>query len=120
MVGSGQLRVDYSYFTAAGIKPYSGTNAVLLRAEDNMWCVVADLNDDISDTIPYLFTRNLRVASLAELKGKVGDQLSGEPPFGHRGLVLIAKSGAARVLKPDMLWSNILHGATFTNRVLRP
>ena len=120
VVGSGQLRVDYAYFAAAGIKPYSGTNAALFKAENNAWCVVADLNDDISDSIPYLFTRNLHVASLAELKGKVGDQLSDEPPFGREALVLISKSGAAHLLKPEMLWSNILHGATFTNRVLRP
>ena len=120
VASSSQLRVNYAYFSAAGIKPYNGTNAAMFKAENNAWCVVADLNDDIPDTIPYLFTRNLRVTSLAELKGKVGDQLSGESPFGRKVLVLISKSGAAHLLKPDMLWSNILHGVTFTNRVLRP
>jgi hypothetical protein len=120
VIGSGQLRVDYAYFSASDITPYRGKNADLFKAANNAWCVVADIHDETSDKIPYLFTRNLRVASLAELKGRVGDQLSGEPPFGLKCVPVIFKGGAARILRHDMLWSNILGGATFTNRVLRP
>jgi hypothetical protein len=120
VVGHGAINVDYSFFAAEGIKPYRGTNADLFKSENNEWCVVADLHDETPEKIPYLFTRNLRVASLAELKGRVGDQLSGEPPFGLRCVLVIFKGGKARILRHDMLWSNILGGATFTNRVLRP
>jgi hypothetical protein len=114
------INVAYSYFSAYGVAPYRGTDATLFKAENNAWCVVADIHDETSDKIPYLFTRNLRISSLAELKGKVGDQLSDEPPFGRKGVPVIFKGGVAKILKPDMLWSNVLGGATFTNRVLRP
>jgi len=120
MVGSGQIKVDYSFFSAQGITPSRGKNAALFTAKNNAWCVVADVHDEDSDKIPYLFTRNLNISSLAELKGRVGDQLSDESPFGRKGVPVIFKSGFAEILTPDMLWSNILGGQTFTNRVLRP
>ena len=113
-------RDDYSLFSAPNITSYHGTNAAVFRAENNAWCVVAGLSDEASDITPFLFTRNLNVSCLAELKGKVGDQLCDGPPFGRKGVTVIFKGGAARILKPDLLWSNILGGQTFTNRVLRP
>ena len=120
LVGSGALKVDYSFFSAPGLTPYRGTNADLFKADNNAWCMVADLKDTDSDQTPFLFTRNLRVANLAELKGKVGALLSDELPFGGQGVAIVFKSGAAQKLRPDMLWSDVLGGATFTNRVLRP
>ncbi|MCX7008650.1 MAG: hypothetical protein NTY53_15600 [Kiritimatiellaeota bacterium] len=116
----GDLKVDYSFFSAQGITPYKGTNAASFKAENNAWCVVADINEGNTDKIPVLFTRNLHVSSLADLKGKVGDQLSDDPPFGRKGVPVIFNGGSGTILKPDMLWSDVLGGATFTNRVLRP
>ena len=121
VVSRGAIRHDdYSLFSAPGITAYRGTNAGWFKAENNAWCVVADLSDNAADNTPFLITRNLNVSSLAELKGKVGDQLSDEPPFGRKGVVIISKGGAANIVKPDMLWSDFLGGQTFTNRVLRP
>ncbi|MCX7010506.1 MAG: hypothetical protein NTY53_25230 [Kiritimatiellaeota bacterium] len=120
LVRRGVLKVDYSFFAAQGITPCRNTNATLFKAENNAWCVVADLKGADPKQTPFLMTRNLRVSNLAELKGKVGDQLGDEPPFGRTGLPIVFKGGAAEFLKSDMLWSNILGGQTFTNRVLRP
>ena len=117
LVGSGILKTDYSYFAAPGLKVYKGTNAALFTAENNAWCVVADVKDSDSDQMPLLFTRNLKLDSLAEFNGV--EQLSDDPPFGRKCVLVIFKGGAAMVLKPDALAStfNTCHA---TNRVLRP
>jgi hypothetical protein len=54
------------------------------------------------------------------LRGRVGETLLNEPPYGKKSAVMISMGGVALILKPGMLWSNILGGQTFTNRVLRP
>ena len=120
LVDSGALRRDYSFFSSSGLTPLESTNAALFHPGNNAWCFVADLNDDAPDQIPVLFTRNLCVSNLAELQGRVGDQLSDDPPFGRKRVAMVFKGGYAQILKPDMLWSNLLGGRTFTNRVLRP
>ena len=120
LVECGALRTDYSFFSAPGLTPYRGTNAAFFRGENNAWCVVADIRDNNSNRMPYLFTRNLKISSLAELKGRVAEQLSDEPPFGHRGATVIFTDSKAQFLAFDMLWSNVLSGQTFTNQVLRP
>ena len=120
MLDRGELKVSYAFFSAPGVAIYKGTNAALFRPENNAWCVVADISEAGTGHIPLLFTRNLRIASLADLKGKVGDQLSDEPPFGRKGVPVIFLGGTAKILTPNMLWSDVLGGATFTNRVLRP
>ena len=112
------LNVNYSFFAAPGITPCKSTNAAQFKAENNAWCVVADLKDTDPDNTPFLFTRNLRIASLAEFRG--GDQVDDVPPFGRRGVVVVFKSAAAIVLRPEALASNFPAMGTATNRVLRP
>lgn len=114
------VNVDYSFFSAPGIIPYHGTNAAMFKPENNAWCIVADLHETASAKAPILFTRNLKISTLTELKGRVGDQLDDAPPFGRKNLVIVFNDGRCFALKPDMLWSNILGGQSFTNRVLRP
>ena len=118
--GTAALKVNYAFFAARGLKPYAGTNAALFNAENNAWCVVADLGDTTPDSVLFLFTRNVCANSLADLRGRVGETLRNEPPYGKKGAVVVSRSGVAQMLKPDMLWSNVLGGQTFTNRVLRP
>jgi hypothetical protein len=118
--GTAALKVNYAFFAARGLKPYTGTNAALFTAENNAWCVVADLGDTTPDSVLFLFTRNVCANSLADLRGRVGETLLNEPPYWKKGAVVVFKCGVAQMLKPDMLWSNILGGQTFTNRVLRP
>jgi len=119
LVGSGALKVDYSFFAASGITPYKGTDGNLFKAENNAWCVVADVGDQDPDQTPLLFTRNLRINSLAEAQPNRRVELSDDPPFGRRGVVVVYKGGAAILFRPEQLTSNFnLVGAT--NRVLRP
>jgi hypothetical protein len=109
----------HQLFDAPGFNLHEGTNAAL-NAENNAWCVVADLTDKTPDSVPFLLTRNVRAHSLADLRGRVGETLLNEPPYGKKGAVVVSRGGVSQMLKPDMLWSNILGGQTFTNRVLRP
>ncbi len=120
LVERGSLQMDYANFSAPGLTTLNSTNAAEFHAKNNAWCFVADLNEADPDQVPFLFTRNLRVSNLAELQGRVGDQMSDAPPFGRKGVAIVFKNGYAQILKPDMLWSNLLGGRTFTNRVLRP
>jgi hypothetical protein len=117
LVGSETIKTDYSFFAAPGLKAYKGTNAGLFTAENNAWCVVADVKDSDPDQMPVLFTRNLKIDSLAEFKGT--GQLSDDPPFGRKCVLVIFNGGEAMVLKPDVLASNFNIGHA-TNRVLRP
>ena len=118
LVGRGVLNVPYSFFAAPGFKPCKGTNPAQFKAENNAWCVVADLKDTDPDNTPFLFTRNLRIASLAEFRGS--DQVDDVPPFGRKGVAVIFKGGSAIVLRPEALASNFPAMGTATNRVLRP
>ena len=122
LVSSGVLRVDYSFFSEPGLPASKTTNAALFHAENNAWCFVADLdlNAKRPHQIPVLFTRNLRVSNLGELQGRAGEQMSVAQPFGRKGVAMVFMDGHAAWLQPDMLWSNVLGGRTFTNRVLRP
>ncbi len=117
LVASGGMKVDFSFFAADGLPACKSTNAAQFKAGNNAWCVVADLKDSDPDQTPFLFTRNLRINSLAEFKGP--DQVSAEPPFGRAGVLVIFKGGSVMKFKPDQLASNF-NCCGATNRVLRP
>jgi hypothetical protein len=117
LVESGALKVDYSFFGAPGLTAYKGTNAEMFKAENNAWCVVADVKGSDPDQMPVLFTSNLKINSLAEFRGP--EQLSDDPPFGRKCLLVIFKGGAGQRFTPEMLLSNFNIGHA-TNRVLRP
>ncbi len=117
LVGNGVISIDYALFSASGLMFCKETNAALFEAGANAWCIVADINDSDSDQAPLLFTRNLKISSLAEFKGS--EQLTDDPPFGRQGVVVIFKGGAATIMKPEMLASNF-NSCHATNRVLRP
>jgi len=120
LVGKGAMHVDYSFLAAPGVTPYRGTNGAMFKAKNNAWCVVADIKESDPDRMPVLFTRNLCVTNLAELHGRIRDQLSTDAPYGGRVLILINKDGEAFKLNPDKQWSDYFDGLSFTNRVLRP
>lgn len=117
LVRSGALKVDYPFFAAPGLTAYMGTNAEMFKAENNAWCVVADVKASDSDQIPVLFTRNLKINSLAECKG--AEQVSDDPPFGRKCVLVITMGGETLKLTPEMLVSNF-NTCHATNRVLRP
>jgi len=120
LVTKGYLKPDFTVFAAPGIKPYTGSNAAQFRAENNAWCVVADLTGQSPDRMPVLITCNMQATNLATLQGLISDTLSDGPPFGHDNVLVVCKGGMAMNAKGVMDWSAILDGKAFTNRILRP
>ena len=109
--------MDYSMFAASGIPPCKSGDSSLFKAENNAWCVVADLGGMGSEETPLMFTRNLRIDSLAQDLSPAS--LSDEPPFGRSGVVVVYARGAVKILRPDEL-AEKFNPSGATNRVLRP
>ena len=88
---------DYSKLAGAGVKtPPQGQ----LRPANCMWCIGANVRDEMEDVIPILATRNMAVEGLAtayqgvsETKVLLG-QGQYKEPFSNKAFVIIRKGGA--------------------------
>jgi prepilin-type N-terminal cleavage/methylation domain-containing protein len=132
LVGSGAMRVDYSFFSASGIQVYKGTNGANFmkgskQAGDcNAWNIAADLGDQNPDAVPFLWTKNLVMkANLTESQPnndlisllKPVDGQNNTTPYGNKGVITVYKGGSAVKYKPDVLTSNF-NTAGGTNTIL--
>ncbi|MCX7007104.1 MAG: prepilin-type N-terminal cleavage/methylation domain-containing protein [Kiritimatiellaeota bacterium] len=118
MVVAGILKVDYSFFSAAGVAMCRSTNAAAFMAtagKANAWNVTADIQDQAADQTPFLFTKNLKIStSLKEALPSVNvgallqstDSKGNPAPFGDKGVCVISKGGAGNIMKPDNVTSN--------------
>lgn len=120
LLAANGAKVDLNVFELPGARPSPDATTARLAADRNAWCAVADLSDDTPERTPVLFTRNLRAATLSDLRGTIGDQLTDDRPFGRHGLVLIQKDGHCLWLTPDTQWEQVLPNTVPTNRILRP
>ncbi len=108
--------ITFAVFSAHGLKAYRGLDAGQFTADDNAWCVTADLDDSARSMIPAMFTRNLGITRLSDsLAGAVADNA----PFGTRGVVVVMKDSSAAIRSPGDL-AETFNPAGATNRVLRP
>jgi len=132
LVGSGAMRVDYSFFSASGIQTYKGTNGgafmkgIKQAGDCNAWNLAADLGDQDPDGAPFLWTKNLVLAS--SLKGYPNgfnliplllsvDAQNNTTPYGNKGVITVYKGGSAVKYKPDVLSSNF-NAVSATNNIL--
>lgn len=92
----------------------------LLTPDQNAWSVVADLVTGGPPNKVFLISRNVRANSLAELRGRVGDNLDRSQPLGRHGAVVVMTSGSTLHLSPDVAWREVLLHQPLTNRILRP
>ena len=134
LVSSGSLKVDYSFFGVANYV-YKGTNAATFMSgggTPNAWNVCADLSDVNPDQVPFLWTKNLSMTTMAssipaanpssfmatsDLKGK-----SKPAPYGTKGVCVVYKGGSALTYKQDQVNSNFnmcWSAAEATNSVLQ-
>lgn len=135
LVGSGGMKVDYSFFSAPGTEVCRGTNAAFFmkgnrKAGDcNAWNMCSDLSDQDPDQVPLLWTKNLKLTTLADgvpanLKTTMlvpVDAQQNTTPYGNKGVITIYKGGGAFKYKPDVLVSNfcsVLSSAQATNKIL--
>lgn len=118
VVTAAVMRVNTSFFSAPGVPPPATTNVADFKADNNAWCISANLSDSTIDMTPLLFTKNLDVSSLTAGSDYSGS-LTENPPFGRKGLPTILKGGSGLIFKPEVLNANFYTGATNIT-VLRP
>jgi prepilin-type N-terminal cleavage/methylation domain-containing protein len=110
------LEVTFEYFGAYGLPRSMGLDPDDFEADNNAWCIVADIGDSTHATTPVLFSRNLDISSMDE---DLEDALTEEAPFGKRGVAIIRKDGSASfVLAKDL--EQMFNPAEVSNVVLRP
>lgn len=122
IMASGMMNVGPAFFAAPGSGLSTQPGAILSR-KDNIWCIPLGINDATPDGTPVLFTRNLAVTNLAQLKGRVVDTLDDVPPFGKEGLVVIINGGTSHALQGrelNLTWEEILPRRPPPMRILRP
>ena len=115
MVQSGVLNVDFSFFSAPGIVPSTGTT---FQAANNAWCVTADVSDGNSSQTPVLFTTNISGTRL-QPRDSGGNSLTANQPFGNLGAVVVYVGGSALRLTPGNI-AQKFNPTSASNTVLRP
>lgn len=91
-VGDGTLNVDFSFFSAPGLTPATGTT---FAAANNAWCITEDISEKSPSQTPVLFTKNIDIAG-DTIDGKAS--LSDRDPFGNEGAVGVYLGGGATKL----------------------
>lgn len=113
---------DWGKLAGAGVPEHTGYS--LLRAENNMWTIAANIRDDMDEIIPVLITRNLYAYDLVKqyngidtIRVRLGSYYN--TPFSNKGFVIIRKSGA--IFKARSRYSNlhvIYQGKAFDTNVI--
>ena len=109
--------IDISTLSGGGVPGMSGSK---LEKANVAWRVTKNLQNEVSDVIPALVTRNVDADSLqsnlttyngqtsTEIEcGKSGGQYT-STPFGNKAWVLIRKGGAAQVIKAKYSRLNVI------------
>lgn len=81
-----------------------------LKAENVAWLLLADA-ENAPANLPVLLSRNARVSKVSDLKGRIADTLSDQPPFGKTAVLFIRKDGSARACIDkdlDATWETLL------------
>jgi prepilin-type N-terminal cleavage/methylation domain-containing protein len=98
--------IDCSFFSAPGVTPSNLTKEDIITggagtflAKNNAWCVTLELSEDTPATVPFLFTRNIKLPTDDLNSLDDADPLTtGGKPFGDKLGVIITKGGAVKVL----------------------
>lgn len=115
MVTSGFLNVNVAFFSGKGVPASTTPDPSGFSAENNAWCVVADINSITDGNTPIMFTRNVAIEMMGASQQPI---LTTNAPFGTSGFVYITKRGSATFAKGDEI-QNWFTGRT-GNKVLRP
>lgn len=96
--------VDLSVLNGAGV-PAIPNGATRIDGKNLLWCVAANVTDEISDVYPVLFSRNIPVSAMktyektydggsTEVKIGKSNGAKYDTPFSNKAFVLIRKGGA--------------------------
>ena len=120
VVTSGVMNVEYSFFSAPGVVPATGTNALTFLPANNAWCIASQVSEATMDGTPILFTRNLYIATLNESLTPIENKLqAARQPFGEKAMVVTFKGGSSLALRTRDVAENF-NKLGATNEVLRP
>jgi prepilin-type N-terminal cleavage/methylation domain-containing protein len=92
---------DFSFFGVQGSVPlYTGTNTALFTAKNNAWKLVFDIGGDDPAQTPFLFSKNLYISSLSDIKSSdsLASHLGNPVLFDNTFVVVIRKDGGSVVL----------------------
>ena len=116
MIQQKVLNVDYSYFTAPGVIPATGS---AFRAENNAWCITENINDQTMPQTPFMFTRNVSGEALGAPDSGINTLIPDSTPFGTMGAIVIQVGGGARNMTPRT-FERRFNPMCASNTVLRP
>jgi prepilin-type N-terminal cleavage/methylation domain-containing protein len=96
--------VDVSVLSGAGV-PASPNGATKIDGKNCLWCVAANITDEIPDVYPVMFSRNIPVSGLksyetaydgtsTEVKIGKANGAKYDTPFSNKAFVMIRKGGA--------------------------
>jgi prepilin-type N-terminal cleavage/methylation domain-containing protein len=109
--------VDFSFFSAPGLRSYASTNATAFLEDGNAWCVTANMGPKTPENTPFLFTRNVTLA------GDVTDgvpTLTADDPFGTEMCVVVTKGGSVKVIPGKLLSAKLFNPGGYSFPVLKP
>ncbi len=107
LVESEIMNVSWGFFSAPGLGTARDSTEFTTSGTDgqgyNAWRVV-DRSENIPETAPFLFTRNLDLGSLSGSDGSANESIDEDlQPFGDRALALVTRGGASYALLSDDL-----------------
>ncbi len=116
------MNVPFSFFSAKGVPPAKSTDPNDFEARNNAWVLVANLTDGAPDGVPFLFTRNLNIATeLSQGENDLRAQMNGGArPFGADNLVVVTKGGSGFSLQDNQITYENFNSADTNFPVLRP
>lgn len=109
--------IDFSFFSAPGLRSYATTNSTAFLADGNAWCVTANMTTKTPENTPFLFTRNVALA---------GDLTDGVPtlttddPFGTEMCVVVTKGGSVKVIPGKLLTAERFNPGQYSYPILEP
>jgi len=106
---------DYSKLAGAGVSVQPGGSGASLEGTHVMWCIGANVRDEMEDVIPVLITRNVAVDELPDdeydgttaTQVKLGEKFSA--PFSNKAFVMIRKGGAVFKARQKYSKLNIIY-----------
>ncbi len=113
--------IDFTFFAAKGV-PAKAALADF-TAENNAWCIVADLNDDSPANAPFLFSRNILCDTIDQEDVSLDETME---PFKSKQAVVVTKGGSAKVIPADLFTADTFNpkdpitGLRYGRPVLRP
>ena len=124
LVTSGVMNVEFSFFGGPGLSVQPSKDPKDFAPDQNAWCIVANLDRDMPEGLPVLFTRNVAVTNTSQLRGPIRDTLVDVAPLGLDGVVVILNGGSSWAIEGSRLdesWEEYMgEGVRGDYPVLRP